>query len=487
MRKSTNDLTQEKAHGRVYTPLFIVRNILDLSGYTGSGVLRRHIIDNSCGDGAFLTEVVSRYCEVAVKSGMTADCLASELQTYIHGIEIDAEECEKCRANVSKIAAKYGVDNVTWDIICDDALAVRKYDGKMDFVVGNPPYVRIHNLMDNYAAIKRFRFAQDGMTDLFIVFYEIGLNMLNERGILGYISPSSIFNSVAGTSIRRHLVFNRGICKIVDLKHFQPFEATTYTAILILAKECNSGSVEYYEYDEANLAPRFIDNLRYEDFFFGNAFFFGESAQLLGLRQIMSNDAANSSFAVKNGFATLCDDFFIGDWTFEDYTIQVIKASTGRSARCLFPYDEHGQLVPYETLVRCPKIRMHYETRGEKLRARSLEKDSSWYGFGRSQGINDVPRRKYAVNALIRNKDDIKLSCCEAGVGVYSGLYILTCLSLKELRSILVTDDFTSYVSMLGKYKSGGYYTYSSKDLQRYLNYKISERSGFKNGQLCLL
>jgi len=313
MRKNINDLTQEKAQGRIYTPAFIVRNILDLSGYAGQGVLRRHIIDNSCGDGAFLTEAVSRYCGAAEKSGMSPAQLASDLQTYIHGIEIDDKECKKCRANVSRIAARHGVDNVAWDIICADALAVRGYNGKMDFVVGNPPYVRIHNLMDNYAAIKRFRFAQDGMTDLFIVFYEIGLKMLNERGILGYISPSSIFNSVAGTSIRRHLVFNRGIRKAVDLKHFQPFEATTYTTILILAKERNSASVEYYEYDENSQQPRFVDNLRYEDFFFKNTFFFGQSARIRGLRQILDNTAADGPAAVKNGFATLCDDFFIGD------------------------------------------------------------------------------------------------------------------------------------------------------------------------------
>ncbi len=31
---------------------------------------------------------------------------------------------------------------------------------------------------------------------------------------------------------------------------------------------------------------------------------------------------------------------------------------------------------------------------------------------------------------------------------------------------------------MLKNYKSGGYYTYSSKDLEQYLNYKLSEKHG---------
>ena len=56
----------------------------------------------------------------------------------------------------------------------------------MDYVLGNPPYVRVHNLGDSFDLIKNFLFAQNGMTDLYIVFYEIGLRMLNKDGILGY-------------------------------------------------------------------------------------------------------------------------------------------------------------------------------------------------------------------------------------------------------------------------------------------------------------
>ena len=44
-----------KQHGRVYTPDYLVRLILDYGGYYGAGLLEKHIIDNSCGDGAFLS------------------------------------------------------------------------------------------------------------------------------------------------------------------------------------------------------------------------------------------------------------------------------------------------------------------------------------------------------------------------------------------------------------------------------------------------
>ena len=56
------------------------------------------------------------------------------------------------------------------------------YDERMDYVVGNPPYVRVHNLTRHYEDVKRYSFAASGMTDMYLAFYELGLRMLNERG-----------------------------------------------------------------------------------------------------------------------------------------------------------------------------------------------------------------------------------------------------------------------------------------------------------------
>jgi len=485
VKQTAATISKEKTNGRIYTPDYIVANILDLCDYRGAEILGKHIIDNSCGDGAFLTEVIRRYCAAAKSEGYSGLQISSDLSEFIHGIEIDAGECEKCRENVSKAAAAFGVTGVDWDINCADTLTIKAYGGKMDYVVGNPPYVRVHNLLDSYDSVKVFSFAQNGMTDLYIVFYEIGLNMLNPTGVLGYISPSSLFNSIAASVMRKYLVLHRNIKKTVDLKHFQPFNATTYTTIMIFTREQND-YIDYYEYDENNRIPLAVSRLNYEDIIMDGAFIFGHKKILTELQKIISYVSVAPVCIVKNGFATLCDEFFIGDWTFNDYTIPIIKASTGRMAKCLFPYDEFGKLISFERLTENPIIKKHYEKYADKLKSRSLEEDEAWHGFGRSQGLNDVKKKKYAINSLIKDIKDIKLKLCEPGTGVYSGLYILTELGLDELRSVLFTDDFIKYIAMLGKYKSGGYYTFSSKDLSRYLNYKFSsnERKGLKYEQL---
>jgi len=478
-------LSTKKVNGRVYTPNYIVLNILDLCDYSGIGILGKHIIDNSCGDGAFLVEVVRRYCEIAQSHNVSDSQITLDLGKFIHGIEIDFDECQKCRQNLSEVADCFGIKSVNWDVNCADTLTVKKYDGKMDFVVGNPPYVRVHNLLDNYTDVKQFSFAQNGMTDLYIVFYEIGLNMLNSTGTLGYISPSSLFNSVAAATMRKNIICNNNLKKVVDLKHFQPFEATTYTTIMILTKEANP-FIDYYEYDQNNFEPFVVSRLNYENFVMNDSFVFGQKDVLERLQEMVLYAKCSTAYIVKNGFATLYDDFFIGNWDFDDYTIPIIKASTGVVKKCIFPYDSFGNLVPFDGLIKIPTIREHYYAHIDRLKKRSLEKDSHWYAFGRSQGINDVYKRKYAINTLIRDVNDIKLQVAASGTGVYSGLYILTDLGFDELQQTLFSDDFVSYVSILGKYKSGGYYTYSSKDLSRYLNYKFVERSGYNYGQFAI-
>ena len=485
MKTEAIKVSTEKLNGRYYTPEFIVDNVLDLSSYHGRIILKKHAIDNSCGDGSFLVAIVRRYCKEFLKNNSDLHLLSEELSTYIHGIEIDEAESKKCIENLNNTVRQFGLNNVTWDINCADALTVDRYNGKMDFVLGNPPYVRVHNLGNSFDSIKKFSFAQNGMTDLYIVFYEIGLKMLNANGILGYITPSSFFNSIAGKYMRTHLVKNNLLDKIVDLKHFQVFEATTYTTIAILKKNRNQKTIEYFQFEDRNKFPFYVDTLGVEDYYINGNFYFADKRKLNELKNILTFTTAKDHFAVKNGVATLADSFFIGEFDFTEFTIPIVKASTGKQYRCLFPY-RNGKLISYEELVGYPFIKVYFEKHNEELLKRSLEKNTDWYGFGRSQGINDVYRCKYSINALIRGLSDLKLIKCDKGVGVYSGLYIITEVSESELKEMLYNDDFISYISLLGKYKSGGYYTFSSKDLKNYLEYKYSQRNGFENEQFSI-
>lgn len=474
-------ITSTKSNGRIYTPDYIVDNILDLSGYTQHNVIQKHVIDNSCGDGAFLLKIVERYCKQALIEKYNLIQLKSDLETYIHGIEIDSIECQKCINNVSEIAKQFGVENVNWDIKCENTLEVSRFNGRMDYVLGNPPYVRVHNLEDSFDLTKTFSFAQDGMTDLYIVFYEIGLKMLNKTGVLGYITPSSYFNSLAGSYMRKLFVDANLIDKIVDLKHFQAFNATTYTEITILKKERSNKTMEYYQFDEKSHIPYYVDTLSYDDFFISGNFYFAEKQDLALLKKIFFN-FGHCDAEVKNGYATLCDNVFIGNFDFDsDYIIPVIKASRGEFKKIIYPYDKNGKLITETELRDCLPLYNYMLKNKATLLNRSTEKknDNCWYAFGRSQAINDTYKDKIAINALLRTSADLKIVNAPAGTGVYSGLYIISdTIDTNTIKKCLLSEEFSTYISLLGKYKSGGYYTFSSKDIKAYLDYKLAYDGG---------
>ena len=194
-----------KGSGQVFTPSRIVTCMLDYCGYVGDNMSRRHIIDNSRGDGAFLCEAMVRYCRCYLAQKHSAEGLRVELQQYVHGIEIDGKAWSNCLFNLDNVAAAFGVKGVRWDVVNADTLTVTRYDGLMDYVVGNPPYVRVQNLAENYSAVKALHFANGGMTDLYLVFFEIGLRMLSPQGRLRYITPVSWLSSLAATYMRRYI------------------------------------------------------------------------------------------------------------------------------------------------------------------------------------------------------------------------------------------------------------------------------------------
>lgn len=467
-----------KQHGRVYTPNYLVKVILDFGGYDKPNILKKHVIDNSCGDGAFLTEIVRRYCAFFLTQKQDLSKLKHELETYIHGIELDAVECDKCILNLNKVVEEYGISKVKWDITNADTLTVDRFNAKMDYVVGNPPYVRVHNLEESYEIVKKFKFAEGGMTDLFIVFFEIGFNMLAKGGLMCLITPSSWLGSLAGTHLRQYIYTHQNLSGVIDLEHFQPFEATTYTFISRFSKSKKNSQIDYYTFDGEKLKAKFQEKLSYSDIQIGKNFYFSKKTHLSLLNNIKTT-YGYPYVSVKNGFATLADKVFIGDFDFTEGTIDILKASTGKWSKCIYPYDKKGKPLPLKDFMNNTEAYNHLLSHQDKLsKSRDIEDDKFWYLFGRTQALKDVSKVKYAINTLIKDKGSIKLECVPQGAGIYSGLYILTDIEFETIKQLVYSEDFINYVKLLKNYKSGGYYTFASKDLEQYLNYKLSEKYG---------
>ncbi len=114
-----------------------------------------------------------------------------------------------------------------------------------DAVIGNPPYIRIQALKE-WAPLEveiykeKYAAASAGNYDIYVVFVEKGLSLLNERGRLGFILPHKFFNSKYGEPLRRLLANGKHLAHVVHFGDQQIFDgATTYTALLFLDKRGN--------------------------------------------------------------------------------------------------------------------------------------------------------------------------------------------------------------------------------------------------------
>lgn len=457
--------------------------MLDNIKYTqnNNNIIYKHIIDNSCGNGNFLVEISKRYIECCIYNKLSNNEIITNIEKYIHGIEIDAELCDKVKKNLNKIANNYGLYNIKWDIVNADAVdCINRYSYKMDYVIGNPPYCKVHDLTkeqkDKY---KHFCGKSKGTFDSYIMFFWIGIKMLKRNGILSYITPSSWTSSLYATPLREWLCNNFGIISVIDMKHCKIFnDATTFTMITTLGNWYYNEKTLVYEYSEDSDMIE-INNCRLDKYAFGDKsiFYFKSSDIINELRNVLNYNDTTNKFNVKNGFATLKDKLFIiNDNNYainSKNVIACIKASKNVQQHIIFPYNDKGKPLSFNELDKEIQEVLFYNAKNNNINTT----DKEWYLYGRTQAINDVFYNKISINNLIRDINDVKISFCNEHTGVYSGFYILSDdnynnkTTLSFIEKTLKNDNFINYVRSLGRYKNGGFYTYTTKELQKYLNY----------------
>ncbi|MCK4451827.1 MAG: Eco57I restriction-modification methylase domain-containing protein, partial [Anaerolineae bacterium] len=123
-----------------------------------------------------------------------------------------------------------------------------------DCVIGNPPYIRIQT-MKEWAPTEvefykqRYAAASKGNYDIYVVFVERALQLLNERGRMGYILPHKFFQAKYGQPLRQLLAGGKHLAEIVHFGDQQVFAgASTYTCLLFLDKKGN----QQFRYDKAH-------------------------------------------------------------------------------------------------------------------------------------------------------------------------------------------------------------------------------------------
>ena len=106
-------------------------------------------------------------------------------------------------------------------------------NGGFDIVIGNPPYVRHERLGKPYKAalLAAFPDVATGTADLYVYFYQKGLNLLREGGRLAYITPNKFMRAGYGEKLRGVLSSKTRLELLADFGDLPVFDATTYPLI----------------------------------------------------------------------------------------------------------------------------------------------------------------------------------------------------------------------------------------------------------------
>jgi hypothetical protein len=118
----------------------------------------------------------------------------------------------------------------------------REKNPGFDLIIGNPPYVRIQVLNqvdpDQVAFFKEHYYsASKGNYDLYVVFVEHGLQLLQPQGQLAFILPHKFLNSQYGQPLCELISQSKHLRHVVHFGDQQVFPgATNYVCLLFLAK-----------------------------------------------------------------------------------------------------------------------------------------------------------------------------------------------------------------------------------------------------------
>lgn len=117
-----------------------------------------------------------------------------------------------------------------------DAIDARWHEG-FDVVLSNPPYVR-HELLTQYKAHWKETFeSYDGVADLFVYFFERGIQQLKPGGRLGFIVSNKWLRAGYGEKLRDLLRKKCTLDSLVDFGHAPIFpDADAFPCIVTLRK-----------------------------------------------------------------------------------------------------------------------------------------------------------------------------------------------------------------------------------------------------------
>lgn len=236
-------------NGVVYTRPWVVELMLDLAGYRAeANLVDACAVEPAAGEGAFLLPMVRRLVASCERQG----CSLMDCQRALVAMELDAHIANVSRQSVYITLIEGGAtaDEATslataW-VRTDDALLALPHLSPVDFIIGNPPYIRLEDVPE--ATMARYRASYRtmvGRADLYIPFFEAAFKRLKPAGVCAYICADRWMLNQYGAELRRLITTSYGVEAVVEMHRADAFETevSAYPAIVVIRKAAQGTAV----------------------------------------------------------------------------------------------------------------------------------------------------------------------------------------------------------------------------------------------------
>lgn len=492
-------------NGAVYTPdkirEFITQNVFELKV---ESINKIKIADIACGCGGFL------YNSALLLKKKTRKSYYEIFSKHLWGLDIQSYSITRAKLLLTTLALSEGEDKsiFKFNLFVGDALTYQWRNIKFDIIVGNPPYVCSRHLSESVKKkLARWEVCASGHPDLYIPFFQIGIENLKKGGVLGFITMNSFFKSLNARSLRNYFQHSSLHIKIVDFGTTQIFKTKhTYTCICIIENK-KSNRILYRKTTNDELVSNDVKDFAHINYNNLNA----KNGWNLNEHTIISKIEGTGKplgelFKTRNGIATLKNEVYIFSPVKEDKDFFYLNDSSGvypiekeickdilnsnkiRSSKnisqlkekIIFPYtNDTKPLLIDESLFKekYPATYRYLEAKKILLSTRDRGKGNyeKWYAFGRSQSLEKEKFKLFfphlsdqVPNTAISTDEDLLF---------YNGLALVgtTKKDLLFMQKIMESDLFWFYIQHTSKPYSSNYLSLSSNYIRNFGIFDFSE------------
>ena len=516
----------KEVNGAVYTPAYIRESIIAqiLSRYKKARWKKLLYADLSCGCGGFFYTLIKN-----LKASIPHLSVRQFVRENIIGVDIKEFSIERTKLLLALYALQEGemISENDFNLYCQNSLSNQFVElpivlehGGIDVVMGNPPYVASAKLSEeNRGYYQNWEVSRTGKADLYLPFFQLGIDCLTYGGMLGYITVNTFYRSLNGSAFRAYLSRNGYDMTIVDFGSEQLFRGcSTYTCVCLIEKR-NTGLIHYIEKNSERLSDinnKDFETIDYKELNDKKGWILKDKYTSDRIRTIEKvGKPLGDVVRIKNGLATLRNDIYVIKPNRQDTRYfyfekegqvfkvemaicrKVVKANLLRTEEdidllieyIIFPYySQNGKVYIMEDEVfqkNYPCAYSYLKGKQKELakRDKGHKKYPKWYAFGRSQALNINGERLLFPHIC----DNACFVYCEDDTLLYYDGYAIFAKDHRQLviiKKILKSDVFWYYITKTSKPYSGGYFSLEKRYI---MHFGIPELTQIQEDELIAL